>query len=171
VATEHPIKTALVARGVPADDRGHVFEHSVEVQLPFLQVLGYSGPVIPVVMAAQDSHVVHTLAEALVEAVRGQDVTLIGSSDLSHYLPHDRATVADRMILDALTTGDALRLLDVVATEGLTMCGVGPAAVVLEAGRRLGAARPAVLRYATSAQTGGDRSSVVGYAAASLEAA
>jgi hypothetical protein len=171
VETEHQIKTALRARGIPADDRGHAAEHSVEVQLPFLQVLGYAGPVIPIVMAAQDTHTVHVLAEALAQTVDGQDVTLVASSDLSHYLPHDRAVVVDRLILDALTSGDARRVLDVVATQSLTMCGAGPAAVVLEAGRRLGAGKPAVLRYATSGETGGDRDRVVGYTAAALEAA
>jgi hypothetical protein len=171
VETEHPIKTALRAGGIPADDRGHAAEHSVEVQLPFLQVMGYTGPVVPIVMAAQDFHTVYLLVEALVRAVDGHDVTLVASSDLSHYLPHDRAVVVDRLILDAFTTGDARRVLDVVATQHLTMCGAGPAAVVLEAGRRLGAGMPAVLRYATSGDTGGDRDSVVGYAAAALEAA
>ncbi|MDR7418546.1 MAG: AmmeMemoRadiSam system protein B [Armatimonadota bacterium] len=171
VTTDHPVKAALHRRGIPLDGRGHASEHSVEVQLPFLQMLGYDGPVLPIVMARQDLETAMVLAEALAASLAGLKATLIASTDLSHYLPHVRAVDADRPVLEALERGDAGGLLGVVERGRITMCGAGPAAVVLEVGRRLGATRRAVLRYATSGETGGSRDSVVGYVAASFEAA
>jgi AmmeMemoRadiSam system protein B len=171
VATDHPVKAALQRRGIPLDGRGHAGEHCVEVQLPFLQMLGYDGPVLPIVMADQHLQTVMTVAEALGASLAGLDAVVIASTDLSHYLPWAQAVATDRLVLDALARGDAAHLLDVVARARITMCGAGPAAVVLDVGRRLGVTRRTVLRYATSGEMGGGRGSVVGYAAASLDVA
>jgi AmmeMemoRadiSam system protein B len=171
VMTEDPVKEALQRRGVSGDARGHRSEHSVEVQLPFLQLLGIRGPVIPIVMAEQDPETVWSLVDALTASVRDREVVLIASTDLSHYLPHDQAVLADRPVIEALASGDGRRLMDVVARRPGSMCGAGPAAAVLEAARALGAGRAEVLRYATSGETGGDRDRVVGYAAAVAEVA
>lgn len=171
MTTDHPVRAALVRLGLPADDRGHAREHAVEVQLPFLQTLGYRGAVVPIAMAEQDEDTVRGLVALLGRAAESHEVSLIASTDLSHYLSHDAAVAADRVILDALATGDGLGLLQVVRKRGFSMCGAGPAAVVLEAARRMGGGRPEVLRYATSGEVSGDRSAVVGYAAAVLEAA
>lgn len=171
VTTDHPVKDALRRHGIALDARGHRREHSVEVQLPFLQLLGFRGPVVPVVMAEHDLEVAWDLAGAIASAAGDREVVLIASTDLSHYLPHDQAVQADRAVLDALASGDGQRLLDVVARRPESMCGAGPAAAVLEAARRLGGGRAEVLRYATSGETGGDRDRVVGYAAAVVEAA
>ena len=166
VTTDHPVKDALRRRGIALDARGHRSEHSVEVQLPFLQLLGFHGPVVPVVMAEHDLDAVWDLAGAIASAAGDREVVLIASTDLSHYLPHDQAVQADRAVLDALASGDGRRLLDVVGHRPEGMCGAGPAAAVLEAARRLGGGRVEVLRYATSGEVGGERDSVVGYAAA-----
>jgi AmmeMemoRadiSam system protein B len=171
VTTDHPVKDALRRRGIALDARGHSREHSIEVQVPFLHVLGFHGSVVPVAMAEQDPDTVWDLAAALDTAAGDQEVVLIASTDLSHYLPHEQAVLADQPILDALASGDGRRLLDLAARRPGSMCGAGPAAAVLEAARRLGGRRVAVLRYATSGETGGDRDRVVGYAAAVLEAA
>lgn len=171
VDTDHPAKAALAARHIALDGRGLRHEHSVEVQLPFLQVLGYRGPVIPVVMADQEPATALRLAEILAEVLAGQEAVMIASTDLSHYLSHEEAVAADRIVLDALAACDGRRLQEDVRQQGITMCGVGPAAAVLEAGRRLGGTRVEVLRYATSGEVAGGRDRVVGYVAASLEVA
>lgn len=171
ISTSHPVKDALARGGIPLDARGHRLEHSIEVQLPFLQFMGYDGPAVPIVMADQDAAAVEHLACALVAALAGGDALLVASTDLSHHLPHERAVEADRVALDALASGDGTRLLREVRRRGITMCGVGPAAAVLEAARRLGCGRVEILRYATSGQVSGEMDSVVGYAAAAAEAA
>lgn len=170
LVTEHPVREALRDRGIALDARGHKTEHSVEVQLPFLQVLGYRGPIIPIVMADQGPDTVGVLTDAITAAVADLAVTCIASTDLSHYLPQDQALRADQAVLSALSSGDGGRLLEVVARRPASMCGAGPAAVALESARRLGGGMVEVLRYATSGETGGDSHSVVGYAAAVVEA-
>ncbi len=170
ILTDHPVKDALHRGGVPLDDRGHRQEHSIEVQLPFLQFMGYHGPVVPIVMADQDAATVEHLACALVAALQGHDAVLIASTDLSHHLPHERAVEVDRIALEALAFGDGGCLLREVRRHGITMCGVGPAAAVLEAARRLGCGGVEVLRYSTSGDVCGEVDTVVGYVAAAVEA-
>jgi AmmeMemoRadiSam system protein B len=171
VPTVHEVVAALRGRGIAVDGRGHAGEHSVEVQLPFVQFLAYGGPVVPIVMAEQDAETAGGLAEALADALGAVDGLLIASSDLSHYVPHEQAMEVDRSAIDAVVARDPRRLLDLAARRHVTMCGAGPVAAVLEAAGRLGAERVDVLQHATSADTGGDHDSVVGYAAVALEAA
>lgn len=171
VETDHPVRDDLARRGLPADARGHQREHSIEVQLPFLQVIGYHGPVVPIVMADQQAETVGHLADLLVAVLAGIEAAMIASTDLSHYLPYEHAVDVDRVVLAALMSGDGRRLLDDVRSQAITMCGAGPAAAVLEASRRLGCGPVEVLRYATSGDIAGDRQAVVGYAAAALDAA
>ncbi len=171
VETNHPVKEELRRLGLPADGRGHLREHSIEMQLPFLQVIGCRGTVIPIAMANQETDTTVHLADLLVVALAGVDATIIASTDLSHYLPHERAVAIDQVVLTALASGDGLRLLDEVRRHAITMCGAGPVAAVLEAARRLGCGPVEILRYATSGDIGGDRRSVVGYVAAALDAA
>ncbi len=169
VPTEHPVREDLRRRGIPLDARGHRHEHSVEVQLPFLQFIGYDGPVVPIVMADQDAATVRHLSQALAAAVADGNVVMIASTDLSHYLPHEHAVRTDRIALEALVSGDGERLLREVRACGITMCGAGPVAAVLEAARRLGPARVEILRYCTSGDVAGGSDAVVGYAAATIE--
>lgn len=170
VSTHHPVKDALQKNGIPMDARGHRREHSIEVQLPFLQYMGYDGPVVPIVMADQGVTSVEHLTCALAASLAGHDAVLIASTDLSHYLPHQRAVESDRIALEALASGEGARLLGEVRRGGITMCGVGPVAVVLDAARRLGAGRVEILRYSTSGEVSGEVGAVVGYVAASSEA-
>ncbi len=171
VDTDHSVKAVLQRLGLPADGRGHLREHSIEVQLPFLQVIGFRGPVIPIVLADQETETIVRLADQLVAALAGLDATMIASTDLSHFVPHERAVAFDRIALTAMVSGDGLHLLDEVRRHAITMCGAGPVAAVMEAARRLGCGPGRILRYATSGDIGGDRRSVVGYAAAALDAA
>jgi AmmeMemoRadiSam system protein B len=171
VETDHPVKEAMLQHGLPADGRGHQGEHCIEVQLPFLQSIGYKGAVIPILMADQEVETVVRLAGILTETLADAEATMIASTDLSHYLPHDRAVKTDRVVLSALAQGDGRHLLSEVRRHAVTMCGVGPAAAVLDAAGRLGGGAVEVLCYATSGEIGGDREAVVGYVAAVVEAA
>ena len=94
----------------------------------------------------------------------GEDVGLVASSDMSHYVEDGRARVLDRMAIDAALQLDPKALYHTVHREGITMCGVVPATVVIEAANHLGAAGAHLVAYATSGDVSGDRSAVVGYA-------
>ncbi len=177
VATEHSLREVLAGLGVPTAAGGHLGEHSIEVQLPFLQFIGYQGPVVPIAMADQSLASVERLACALVTALReggasaDREALLLASSDLSHYLPRREAERIDRALLEAIGRGSGSRLIEEVTRTGAMMCGAGPAAVAIDVAHRLGCGGTEVLRYATSADTGGGPDAVVGYAAVALEAA
>jgi MEMO1 family protein len=149
----------------------HAAEHSLEMQLPFLQHLVSRLRIVPILMGSQSRAEVEVLSRALARVLAGRDVLLIASTDLSHY---QSAPAAHR--LDALVTGDVERfdadgLLDRLASSPGHACGGGPLVAVMKAARALGADRSAILRYGDSGDVGeGDKSRVVGYLSAALVA-
>ena len=146
----------------------HEREHSLEVQLPFLQYLyGAAVAVVPVVMSDQRPAVAQALGEALAAALTGRNAVIIASTDLNHYESQSAALVKDQLVLDAVLSGDTARLLE-LAPYQVTACGPGPVAAALTAARLLGADRVALLKHATSGDVSGDTRSVVGYAALTL---
>ena len=156
--------------GIAVDDATHAAEHSIEVQVPFLQFL-YADPVpiLPIVMTHQDSDHVGILSEALTDLRENhEDIVVIASTDLTHYEPASRARERDQPIRDAIRALDADAILD-AAGAGHTMCGAAPTAVMLETAAVGGATGGEVLQYATSGDTAGGSDSVVGYVSAVVE--
>jgi AmmeMemoRadiSam system protein B len=157
------------ARYIDIDDGGHRFEHAIEVQLPFLQyVYGGSVKLVPISMKMQDLDVSRDVGEAVGQACQGVNALIVASTDLTHYESHARAERQDRLALEAITRLDEERLYDVVERQRITMCGYGPVAAAIVAAKQLGAGTGELLRYATSGETSGDRTQVVGYAAVAL---
>ncbi len=145
---------------------GHAQEHSVEIQLPFLQVALGAFKFVPIVMGDQGRQACVELAEAIARAVQGRKTLLVGSSDLSHYHDDDRARKLDSRILKCLESMDAETLLNDLESGSSEACGGGPMAVTMMAARRLGAGGSKLLKYANSGDITGDRNGVVGYASA-----
>jgi hypothetical protein len=148
------------------DPFAHMGEHAVEVELPFLQVSGSTGSIVPIVLAWDDWPRSRSLAEALAELVRSwpQTVLLLASSDMTHYEHADRAATKDRMAFAAIERLDGQGLLDACHRHNITMCGRAPAAVMLEAARLLGATAARLVDYRHSGRVTGDNASVVAYA-------
>ncbi|HEV8361401.1 MAG TPA: AmmeMemoRadiSam system protein B [Candidatus Thermoplasmatota archaeon] len=186
VAAQHAgLRAALEGGIVTADDDAHAPEHSVEVQVPFLQWLGRRAgrdvPFVPVLMGLQDETTTEELAEALAGAVQrsGVDAVLIASSDLEHAGPNysvrpprgiavdQFARAQDERALKAIEALDPAKLLDEVRRHEITMCGAGPVAAVLGAAKRLGASEARVLAHATSYDVK-PHHSCVGYAAVAV---
>jgi MEMO1 family protein len=146
-------------------------EHSLEMQLPFLQHLVADLRIVPLLMGTQCRDEVEALAGGLASALGGREALLLASSDLSHYHP---APVANR--LDALVVGDVERfdgdaLMDRLESAPDHACGGGPMVAVMKAARSLGADRATVLRYGDSGDAGErDKSHVVGYLSAAFTA-
>jgi len=149
-----------------ADRVAHSGEHAIEVELPFLQVLADTVEVLPIVLAWDDWRRARQLASALAELVSQwpQPVLLLASSDMTHYESADRAAVKDRVALAAIGRLDGEGLLAACRRERITMCGRGPAAVVVEACRQLGATTAEVVDYRHSGWVTGDDANVVAYA-------
>ena len=146
----------------------HDDEHSLEIQLPFLQRLLPRLRLLPVMMGAQDLPTCQALAMGLVQVLGPGGALLVASTDLSHFHPHRRAKTLDQAFLNDVEAYDAeglARDLDAGNTEA---CGGGPVIAVMLAAQRLGANRAQILKYATSGDVTGDHSSVVGYAAGVL---
>jgi MEMO1 family protein len=146
----------------------HAREHSLEMQLPFLQRVAPDATIVPLVMGYQTPQTAQTLANALATVVHGRRALLVASTDLSHY--HDRPTAArlDGTIIDCVTRFDADALQDALDIQPEHACGGGPTVAVMRAAELLGARHSAVLNYADSGDVSGDTSAVVGYMAAAF---
>lgn len=148
-------------------------EHSLEIELPFLQVLLPDGfSLVPIVVLDQSSETMSNLGEALAKWIKslpaGEKTLLVASSDLSHFHHESTANRLDKQIADALAEMSASRLYQ-VARQGLgEACGLGPMAAILTASKALGADQVTIADYRTSAEVNHDKSSVVGYVSAIL---
>ncbi|KSW11412.1 hypothetical protein CF15_00705 [Pyrodictium occultum] len=150
------------------DELAHREEHSVEVQVPFLQYLfGNRFRIVPIVVYEQTPRVSEDLGRAILEAVEktGRDIVVLASSDFTHYEPHDVASSKDKLAIDAILELDPVKLYETITKYNITMCGPGAVMAMLYYARGKGAGTARLLRYATSGDVAGDKSSVVGYAA------
>jgi hypothetical protein len=157
---------ALCEAGVAeGDDQAHLEEHSIEVQLPFLQFVYGNKPfkILPVCMLLQDHETACDLGRALSQILTGKSALIVASTDFTHYEPYREAYEKDERISKAIIAMDSRRLFETVARGGLSMCGPGPVMVAIEAAKGLGASECEKLCYATSGDTSGSKDQVVGY--------
>jgi MEMO1 family protein len=167
-----PIDTALAAELAHAcpllreDAVAHAREHSLEVQLPFLQRLRADFRFVPVVLATDRYGAIEELGHAVAQVAKAQKepVLVIASSDMNHYESDAVTRVKDQRAIAKILALDPRGLYDTVRLEGITMCGYAATVAMLIAARELGAMEATLLRYATSGDVSGDRDRVVGYA-------
>jgi AmmeMemoRadiSam system protein B len=166
---------------IKEDEVAHRREHSIEVEVPFLQVMVRDFSFVPVAIGTLNFEKLVALGDSIAKVISsaGERVLLMASSDLNHHEPDDVTRAKDRFAIDQMLALDPLGLYDAVRREGITMCGVGPAVAALTAARKLGATRAELINYATSfdavragafgsdissADASEARESVVGYA-------
>jgi AmmeMemoRadiSam system protein B len=153
-------------RIVDVDELAHRFEHSVEVQLPFLQYLyGSEFRFVPICFQMQDLASAVEVGKALTKVLAGKNAVVIASSDMTHYEPQGNAAAKDMAALKAVEAMDERRFYSIIEKQNVTACGYGPIAALITAAKGLGATEAKLLCYKTSGDTTGDYSSVVGYAA------
>jgi AmmeMemoRadiSam system protein B len=169
---EEVAQALLDADPVVFDDPGvHRDEHSLEMQMPFLQRLLPGLRIVPLMMGSQSREEVEALAAALGKALAGRRALLVASSDLSHYQPAAVANRVDAVVVDEVSRFDEEALMRRLETHDNVACGGGPVVAVMKAARALGADRATVLKYADSGDVGErDKSRVVGYLSAALTA-
>jgi AmmeMemoRadiSam system protein B len=144
-------------------------EHSLEIELPFLQrALSPGWKLLPIMVRVQEPKACKDLGEGLAEVLADQDALLVASTDLSHYNEQQVALTLDRAFLAQLEAFDPEPLFDLERSGRGSACGLGAVAAVLWASKALGADRVEILRHATSGDTTGDYSAVVGYGAAAI---
>jgi AmmeMemoRadiSam system protein B len=148
------------------DAVAHAGEHSLEVQVPFLQVLAPGFAFVPVALGTIRFEELVSVGEAIarVLAAAKEDVLLLTTSDLNHYEDDATTRVKDGKAIEQLLALDARGLYDTCRKEEISMCGLGPAVAMITVLRRLGVERGELVRYATSADVSGDKDAAVGYA-------
>jgi AmmeMemoRadiSam system protein B len=146
------------------DEASHSHEHSIEVQLPFIQFLfKYDARFIPICMMMQDLKTSREIASTIVEQCKDKDFVIVASSDFTHYESHDSASRKDKMAIDAITNLDDATLNELGESSRVTMCGYGPITTLIAAAKMLGGIKAEFLAYKTSGDITGDKSAVVGY--------
>jgi hypothetical protein len=144
-------------------------EHSLEIELPFLQrALISKWKLLPIMVRAQDIQTCRELGKVLAEVLTSRNALLVASTDLSHYHDQQTALALDRALLAQLEAFEPEPLFDLERSGKGYACGLGALAAVMWAARDLGADRVEILRHATSGDTTGDYSAVVGYGAAAI---
>lgn len=159
-------KIALNTPIVSRDSQAHIFEHSLEVQLPFLSYFTSDIKIVPISILSASLDDCRELAVGIAEAVKSLDypVVILASSDMSHYLPDKTARQKDKKAIDKVLALDPSGLYKTVTEERISMCGYLPATVMLFAAMQLGAGSARLVKYMTSGEISGDYDSVVGYA-------
>lgn len=153
-----------------SDRIAHQHEHSLEVQLPFLQYLRPDVSLAAICLGHGDYPTLNEIGVGIAAALReyGGEVLIVASSDMTHYESADSARHKDTLALEKVIAFDAQGLLEVCRSRNITMCGVAPSAVMLTAARELGAATAELVAYGTSGDVSGDHRQVVGYAAVTV---
>jgi len=161
------------SRLVREDALAHMKEHSLEVQLPFIQYLKKEFSIVPIQMMDTRFETCIELGNAIAEAIQGQrpgsrvqeqGVLIVASSDMSHYISAESAKKKDHKAIQRILDLDAQGLYDTVRDENITMCGYGPAVAMITACKALGAKKAVLIKYTNSGEVSGDYDQVVGYA-------
>ena len=151
-----------------SDENAFVREHSLEVQLPFLQYIYSEFKFVPICMGYQDLDTSLELGQTLFEASKGKDIIVIASSDLTHQESRESANKKDKYVLDAIRDMDEKNLQELIKRNNITTCGYGPISATLVYSKLRKATKAEVLSYYTSGDIIGDNRSVVGYASAKI---
>lgn len=165
------------------DAAAHAHEHSLEVELPFLQMLQPNLKFVPITVSHLRYDICEKIGKAVAKTIKEiwtpdfsrencipptkvgrPNILIIASSDMTHYEPHEVAKKKDALAIDHILALDPKGLLDTCARERITMCGVVPTAIMLIAAKELGATKGELIKYATSGEVSGDFGAVVGYA-------
>jgi AmmeMemoRadiSam system protein B/AmmeMemoRadiSam system protein A len=149
-----------------SDRKPHAAEHSVEIQLPFLQVVLGSFAFVPIVMGTQDYRTCEAVADAVFRAAKGKNVLVVGSSDLSHFHTYEKARRLDQAVVDLVQKRDYRGLSRELDDGTCEACGGGPVVTAMLYAEKAGARGVKVLKYANSGDVTGDRRQVVGYLSA-----
>ena len=148
------------------DQLAHQYEHSIEVQLPFLQYFKSDIKFVPIVLSHADGTIYKEIGKGIAKAIKelNREVIIIASSDMTHYEPQESAQRKDTQAIEAMLDLNEDELLKRVQELDITMCGYAPAVSLISAAKEVGAKGAELVKYMTSGDTTGDYSSVVGYA-------
>lgn len=166
VEVDEAFVDALPKQIIDLDENAHKYEHSIEVQLPFLQFLfNRNFHFVPICIGLSDEDTAREIGEDLANTISKIDkkVVVIASSDFTHYEPDRIAREKDGYVIEAIKELDVAKFYNRVYERNSTACGIGPIAATMHAAKKLGAKEGKLIKYATSGDVTGDMSGVVGY--------
>jgi len=148
------------------DVMAHAYEHSIEVQIPFIQYFKKPFKIVPIIVSYAQGHIYQAIGRGIARVIKNlkKDVLIIASSDMTHYESQDKAKSKDMKAIEAIVDLDETELIKRVEVLDISMCGYAPVAVMIAAAKELGAKSAELVKYQTSADATGDDTSVVGYA-------
>nr|WP_321466950.1 AmmeMemoRadiSam system protein B [uncultured Desulfobulbus sp.] len=151
---------------IQADEEAHLYEHSLEVQVPFLQLVQPGVNIVPLVVSSLSFEDCQQVARDLAVAIGSlrRPVLILASTDMSHYESRQSASHKDSLAIERILAMDAQGLYTTVLGQRISMCGIMPTTIALLAAQELGATRAELVRYTDSGEASGDTSQVVGYA-------
>lgn len=166
IDSELAAKILANSKSLKDDPSAHLHEHSIEVQLPFIQACRNDFKFVPIALGRVDLEFCKEIGFAVSKAIKqtSNPVLIVASTDMTHYETHESAKKKDSAAIDEILKLNPERLYKTVKDLRISMCGVGPTVAMLYAAKELGAKEATLIRYMTSGETSGDYSHVVGYA-------
>ncbi|MEM1575278.1 MAG: AmmeMemoRadiSam system protein B [Nitrososphaerota archaeon] len=153
------------------DEASHMYEHSIEVQIPFLQYILKDFKIVPICMLDQNKKTSIEVGEAIASIIADKkDVAIIASTDFTHYESAKDANRKDNEAIKAIIDLDVDKFYNIIEELNVSMCGFGPVSSLMTIAKKIGVKKGNLLKYATSGDITGDYSSVVGYASIFFEA-
>ncbi|MBN2245249.1 MAG: AmmeMemoRadiSam system protein B [Candidatus Aminicenantes bacterium] len=150
---------------IETDQAAHSYEHSLEVQIPFIQYFKTDFSIVPITVSPYASlDQLKELGESIAKSIHSEDILLVASTDMSHYISQEQAKEKDFLAIEKILNLDPEGLFQVVKHKHISMCGFQPTIVVLTAAKILGAGKGELIKYQTSGDVSGDYREVVGYA-------
>jgi AmmeMemoRadiSam system protein B len=155
---------------IDLDESAHIYEHSIEVQLPFLQyIYGSSFEFVPICFLMQDIDTCREVGLALAKSLKDKNAVIIASTDMTHYEPQKEAAEKDNLLLKAVLSLDEELLYSVLKSYNVSACGYGPVTALITAAKQIKTRNVELLNYKTSGDITGDTNAVVGYASLIFE--
>ncbi|MCP4220452.1 MAG: AmmeMemoRadiSam system protein B [bacterium] len=146
------------------DSTAGSMEHSLEVQVPFIQYLNSEAKIVAITISSMNFEQILEGGKELGRLLKGrEDVLMVASTDMSHYVDAESARVSDQLAIDKILAMDPGGLLETVVRNRISMCGVSPTAMMLRAAMELGAGKSELVQYTNSGEVSGDFRQVVGY--------
>ena len=163
VDSESAEEICQISENIESDYFSHTREHSLEVQIPFLQKIFTDFKILPISLVNQSKKIAKDVGLSIAKISKKKNVMIIGSSDFTHYEPNEFAYEQDLALIEPILEMNVDKFYDVLEKRKITACGYGAIASTIIACKELGAKKGELLKYATSGDITGDKSSVVGY--------
>ncbi|HXU95029.1 MAG TPA: AmmeMemoRadiSam system protein B [Candidatus Nitrosotalea sp.] len=165
VDTESAIEINKICKLIELDYFSHTKDHCLEVQLPMLQeIFFHKFKILPLILIDQSRHAAIEIGRAIAKIAKIKNVMIIGSSDFTHYEPNDFAHMQDESLIETIVSMDVDKFYQILQEKQVSACGYGAIASTMIACKELGATKSTLIKYATSGDITGKKSSVVGYA-------